>query len=197
MRTWYFCSVVSIFFFLIQFPWSQIGCLPYFDTWCGLGANLECMSEMCCTRLAGNTGRKKSPSANHHTTLSGYIFATKARINNWKKLVKQQYLPDMSLQYGELRPTNGWDLLVSLGQPSKFQRLGSITAQHSSSGCQPNFVALNRGRHLCLAGRPSRWALAQFIAETYVIWYILLISEAKYCIVVVEKWSHLHCRVMA
>ena len=24
-------------------------------------ANLECMSEMCCTRLAGNTGRKKSP----------------------------------------------------------------------------------------------------------------------------------------
>jgi len=23
----------------------------------------------------------------------GYIFATKARIDNWKKLVKQQYLP--------------------------------------------------------------------------------------------------------
>ena len=30
----------------------------------------------------------------------------------------------------------------------------------SSSGRQPNFGALNRGRHLCLAGRPSRWALA-------------------------------------
>ena len=25
---------------------------------CGLSANLECMSEMCCTRLAENTGRK-------------------------------------------------------------------------------------------------------------------------------------------
>jgi len=25
---------------------------------------------------------------------------------------------------------------------------------------QPNFAALNRGRHLCSAGRPSRWALA-------------------------------------
>jgi len=39
----------------------QIGCLPYFYTWCGLSANLECRSEMCCTRLAGNTGCK-----NHH-----------------------------------------------------------------------------------------------------------------------------------
>ena len=36
------------------------------------------------------TGRKKSPSGHHRTTLSGYIFATKARINNRKKLVKQQ-----------------------------------------------------------------------------------------------------------
>jgi len=43
------------------------------------------MSEMCCTRLTGNTARKKSPSAHHRTTLSGYIFATKARIDNRKK----------------------------------------------------------------------------------------------------------------
>ena len=30
----------------------------------------------------------------------------------------------------------------------------------SSSGRQPNFAALNSGRHLCTAGQPSRWALA-------------------------------------
>ena len=45
--------------------------------------------------------------------------------------------------------------------PAKFQqvsRLGSVTARHSSSGRQPNFAALNRGRHLYSAGRPSRWA---------------------------------------
>jgi len=36
----------------------------------------------------------------------GYIFATKACIDNRKKLVKQQYLLHMSLQYGELRPTS-------------------------------------------------------------------------------------------
>ena len=54
--------------------------------------------------------------------------------------------------------------MTSLGYPCKFQlvsRLGSVTAcTASSSGRQPNFVALNRGRHLYSSGRPSRWALA-------------------------------------
>ena len=38
-------------------------------------------------------------------------------------------------------------------------RIGSVTARHHC-GCQPNFAALNTGRHLYSAGRPSRWALA-------------------------------------
>jgi len=118
---------------------------------------------MCCTRLAGKAGPKKSPSGHHPTTLSGYIFATKAHIDNRKKHVKQQYLLHMSLQYGELRCTSGWDRFVSLGHPCKFQRvsrLGSVTTQHSSIGHHPHFVALNRGHHLYSSGRPSRWALA-------------------------------------
>ena len=83
-----------------------------------------------------------------------------------KKLVKQQYLLQTSLQYGELRLTNGWDWLAGLEHPVIFQRLlrlGSVTARHSSNGRQPNFAALNRGRHLCSAGRPSRWALAHIL----------------------------------
>jgi len=40
---------------------------------------------MYCTRLAGNEARKKSPSGHHRTTLSGYMFATKSRIDNQKK----------------------------------------------------------------------------------------------------------------
>jgi len=43
---------------------------------CGLSTNLGCRSETCCTRLAENTGCKKSPSVDHRTTLSGCIFAT-------------------------------------------------------------------------------------------------------------------------
>ena len=77
--------------------------------------------------------RQKLPSGHHRTTLSGYIFATKAHIHNRKKLVEQQYVLHMSPQYGKLRPTSGWDLLTSLGYPCKFQlvsRLGSVTARH-------------------------------------------------------------------
>ena len=80
-----------------------------------------------------------------------------------KILIKHQYLLQMSLQYGDLRPTKGWDRFAGLGHLIIFQRvsrLGSVTARQSSSGHQPNFAALNRGRHLCSAGRQSRWALA-------------------------------------
>jgi len=112
--------------------------------------------------------RQKSPSGHHRTTLSGYIFATKAHIDNRKKLVKQRYVHHMSSQYSELRPANGWDPSGSLRHPCKFQRasrLGSVTARHLVAGVSQNFEALNRGRHLCSAGRPSRWALAHILVS--------------------------------
>jgi len=51
--------------------------------------------------------RQNWPSGHHRTTLSGYIFATKALIDNRKTKLVKQYLLDMSSQYGELGPTNG------------------------------------------------------------------------------------------
>jgi len=39
---------------------------------------------------------KKSPSGHHPTSLSGHIFAIEARVENRKKIVKQQYLFHMS-----------------------------------------------------------------------------------------------------
>jgi len=54
----------------------------------GLSANLRCRSETCYTRLAEIQDAKKSPkspSGHHCTTSSGYIFTTRARIDNWKK----------------------------------------------------------------------------------------------------------------
>jgi len=54
---------------------------------------------MFCTRFDHNTGRKKSPkvanSAPSHN-LSGYIFVTKAHIDNRDNLVKHQYVLHMS-----------------------------------------------------------------------------------------------------
>jgi len=57
-------------------------------------------------QLAGNAGPKKSPKIlGTIAQISGYIFATKALIDNWKKLIKQQCLRQMSSQYGTYRPT--------------------------------------------------------------------------------------------
>jgi len=46
----------------------------------------------------------------------GLYHRTKACSTIGKKLVKQRYLP--TCPYGELRPTSGWDQIVSLGHPS-------------------------------------------------------------------------------
>ena len=61
--------LLSILFFLAYSQPSQTGCLPTPTSAHGLSANLECMSEMCCTRLAENTGRKKSPKNRHLGTI--------------------------------------------------------------------------------------------------------------------------------
>jgi len=110
---------------------------------------------------------KNSPSAHHRTTLSAISLQLRHGSTIEKKLVKQQCLPHMSSQYGELQLTSGWDLLSSLGHPNTFQRvshLGCVIARHSRR--QPNFAALNRGRQLYLAGRPSGWALAHILVVT-------------------------------
>jgi len=60
-----------------------------------------------------------------------------------RKNVKQQYFLHMFLQYGEGRPTNGWDRLASFGHPNKFQRvsrLGFVTARTSLNGGQTHFT---------------------------------------------------------
>ena len=56
--------------------------------------------------------------------------------------------------------------------------IGSITARHSSSGCEPNFAAFSTRRHLYWAGRPSRWALAHILVMSYFLGHI---RDAAYC----------------
>jgi len=90
---------LSSFFFLSFFPNLSGWRLDVYHTSThGVAcANLECMSEICCKRLAENTGCKNSPFWHHRTTLSGCIFPAEACIDNRKKkLVKQRYLPHMS-----------------------------------------------------------------------------------------------------
>jgi len=60
---------LSFFFLLFSSPNLSGRRLPYFYTRCGPNANLECRSEMCCTRLAGNAWRKKSPKIGYLRTI--------------------------------------------------------------------------------------------------------------------------------
>ena len=87
----------------------------------------------------------KSRQKCHLSTIAQLCRAVSSQLRHvstiGKKLVKQQYLPHMSSQYGEHWPTSCWNHFVSLGHPSKFQwvsRLGSVTAWHSTSRRQPN-----------------------------------------------------------
>ena len=96
--------IFALWFLLPFFPrlisavadWMY-SCIPYFDTWCGLSANLRCRSERCCTRLAENTGRKKLPKIRHLGTIAQLCRVTSSQLRHvstiGKKLVKQQYPP--------------------------------------------------------------------------------------------------------
>jgi len=134
---------------------------------------------MCCMRLAGNAEPQKiaknSPSGHHHTTLSGYIFATKARINNQKKkLVKQQCLPHRSSLSGELRPTGSWDLLAHLGTAANFNGFHVLGALCTAE--------VEHGKFNSLYGRLL--SLSTFVC--YWVW----VYNTKFCR---KKLSPGHC----
>ena len=210
-RPLYFCPVVcsSIFFLAYSQP-SQIGCLPYFHTWCGLSAYLGCRSETCCMRLADNTGRKKSQKFAICVRIAQLCRAISSHLRHLstigKKLLNSNISPTSFhnlVNFGPLAAEIG---LLVWGTPANFNRfhilalyilqgrrsteanqtlhdvwpspglqryilgtlapygilpgailtlrlslalcyIGSVTVWHSSSGRQPNFAALNRGRH--------------------------------------------------
>ena len=176
MRTLYFCPVVSsfssssfFFVFLSSLNLSRRRLDVYHTSTHGVALvpNLGCRSETYCTRLAANAGPKKSRSGHHCTTLLGYIFTTKARIDNRKKnLLNSNVSPTCPHNMVNFSPLAAEIGLPVYGIPanfSGFRILGSVTARQSSSGRQPNFAALNRGPHLYSAGRPPRWALAHIL----------------------------------
>jgi len=140
----------------------NVGCTGRTGPLSGLGPwGLSLTSLMDDPALAGNTGRKSRHFWHHRTNLLGYIFGTKACIDNRKNMLNSNTCstcPDNMVNFGLLTA-----LLASMGHPCKCQRvlhLGSVTARHSSTVRQPDFSALNIERHIYSAGRPWRWTLA-------------------------------------
>jgi len=99
-----------------------------------------------------------------------------------KKLVKQQYLLQISQQYDGLRLLAAEIDPVVWGTPANFNGFRVLAALlHGSHVVRVSqTAALNIGRHICLAGRPSGWALAHILVSymhTYVYfskrkWYL-------------------------
>jgi len=105
---------------------------------------------------------KNLPSGHHRTTLSGDIFATKARIDNWKKNLLNRNVsstcPHSMVNFGPLAAEICWRVWDT---PANFNRFCFLAVLlHGTLVVVLNFAALDRGCHLYSAGWPSRWALA-------------------------------------
>ena len=86
---------------------------------------------MCCMRLAANAGPKnspKSPSGHHPTTLSGYIFATKACVDNRKKLIKRNISPTCPHNMVNFGPLAAEIVLLVWGTPGNFNGFRVLAA---------------------------------------------------------------------
>ena len=93
----------------------------------------------------------------------------------------------MTPQYGELRPLAAEIVSLVWGTPANFNRFCILAALLHGTQWASNFAALNRGRHLRSAGRPSGWALAHILVVFVLCCStFLLISE---CVFVVLGFS--------
>ena len=174
MRTLYFCPVVSSIFF--SSPNLSGRRLDVYHT-STHGVALVQIYNAGMKRVAHSLEMqdpKKSPKSRYLGTITPLCRA----ITSQRRLVSRigktllssnisRTCPHSMVNFGPLAAEIG---PVGWGTPANFNvfycsRLGSITARHSSSGRQPNFAALNRGRHLYSAGRPSRWALADICSS--------------------------------
>jgi len=103
----------------LQYVWPSPGLVRYIYTFgisCPLTEFCHVQNSLCVhLRTIAQVSRAISSQLRHLSTIG-------------KELTKQQYVLQMSSQYGDLQPiTKGWDRLASLVHSSKFQpvwRLG-------------------------------------------------------------------------
>ena len=122
------------------------------------------LAARCKCRTQKN--RQKSPSGHHRTNSSDYLRNYGTYRQSEKNLLSSNTsstCPYNVVNFGALAAE-----ILSLvwGTPANFNGfrvLAALLHTASSSGRQPKFAALNRGRHLCSSGRPSRWALAHIL----------------------------------
>jgi len=128
----------------------------FLDTWCDLSVNLECMSEMCCTRLAEIQDAKDR----HLRTIAQLFQAISSQLSHVSTIGKMansntsSTCPRNMVNFGPLTSEIGSGVWST---PANFNRFRVFAAL-----LHDTLAALNRGRHLYSTGRPSRWALPTF-----------------------------------
>jgi len=114
---------------------------------------------MCCTRLTANTGckksRQKSPSGQHRTTLSGYIFANKACVDNRKKtcLLSSNISSTCAHNMVNFGPLAAEVVSLVWATPANLNEFGVLAALLHGTPVVGVSQTL----------RPSRWALAHIL----------------------------------
>ena len=123
------CGFYLLSFFFIS-PNLSGRRLDVYDTsiqWCGLSANLECMSEMCCRRLGENTGRKNR----HFGTIAKICRAVSSQlrhistIGNLLNIDTSSTCPHNMVNLGLLTAEICWRVL---GTPANFNDFRVLAA---------------------------------------------------------------------
>ena len=114
---------------------------------------------MCCTRLAGSTGRKNDAKNRHLRTIAQLYQAISSQLRHvstvGKKLLSSSISPTCPYNMVHFSPLAAEVVSLVWDTPANFNGFRVLAALlHSQT------AALNTGRHLYSTGRPSRWALA-------------------------------------
>ena len=160
------------FFFSLSFFHSPNLSGHRVDTWCGLSANLECRSEMCCTQ----NWCKKSPSRQHQTTLWAESSQRRHVSTIGKKHVKQQYVLHMFHNMANFGPLAAEIGLGVWGTPANFNSFRVLAALLHATLVVDGSQTLRHWTEGAMYGSRIGWTLARriytYIHRLYLISYL-------------------------
>jgi len=128
---------------------------------------------MCCTRLAANAGPKKLAKNRHLGTIPQLCRAISLQLRHvftiGKNLLSSNISPTCPHNMVNFGPLAAEIVSLVWGTPVNFNgfRVLAVLLHGTLVVCVSQTAALNRGRHLYSAGRPSRWALAHISSLNY------------------------------
>jgi len=138
-------------------------------------------------RAARGLLKMQDPKNHHLGTIAQLCRAISSQLRHVSTIAKNLLSSNISFTYPH-NTVNFGPLTAEIGStvwgtPANFNWFRVLASLHpyctaSSSGRQPNFAALKRGRHLCSAGRSSRWALAHILVIIIIIVVVVIIMAA-------------------